>query len=313
MRKNQFLVLFGTIILISTAIYVYTARSNARPENEIEQIKRQIRIKTDNPDWRIRKECIMNIPKRISRRDSRFRNDEEVLDLMWRLFIEEIEFIKANPKIYLPLDSKEYRQYFENLLKIIYYQLIFGLDNEKRVEKYKIHRFLVDIPYWRETAFRIIANEGGEDILPQLLERLDNKKYNSKQDLRDGIIAITYKYIAEGKCSKKSINLLKKRYIRFLSEEAYDKDDSLLVKSHIRKSAITGLGVIGDRDVIPKIEPFLNDPYYKRTLYDPKTGFRMKKKITYYPVREETEKVIKLLKAGKRLTINDIIPQFGDD
>lgn len=303
MHRNRFLILFGTIILISTAIYVYTAPSSVGTENEIEQIKEKMRVKIDNLDWRIRKECIMNIPKRILR-DNRFKNDEAILDLMWKLFMEERSFIKVHPEILLK--NEEYGRYFTNLLKRI-------ADNKKRVGKYQIHKFLVDIPYWGETTFRMIHEEGGEDILPQLLERLDNKTYNSKQDLRSGIIAITYKYIALGKCSKESIDILKKRYIGFLSDEAFDESDSLPVKSSIRKRAITGLGVIGDKDAIPKIKPLLKDLYRRKTLYDPKTGFRMKKEITYYPVREEAEKVIKLLEDGKRLTINDIISQFGDD
>ena len=104
---------------------------------------------------------------------------------------------------------------------------------------------------------------------------------------------------------------MKNVYLSFLSDDAFEPDVSPSVKSALRQRAITGLGVIGDKDVLPHLQPFLHDPYYRdNTAYDPQTGFlRTQGGARYYPVREKAKRVIQRLEHGEQLTLDDVKPQ----
>ena len=253
----------------------------------------EVRTALLHDDWRRGEQAISSIRK------TRNGLNTELSGLLLELLRKEMARLEHSPM--LLSKDQAYRDYFSTLVKIL------SVNTSERLDI-----LLVNLPYWEETIFHVLVTQGGEDILPKLLLRLSHQP-DQQQDLRSGILAITYTHIAQHKYSSQQIRTLKDIYLSFLFDAAFHPNDSLSVRSTIKMQAIIGLGVIGEQDVLPLLTPLLTDQYCKEnTFYDPTTGLQTKSQgMQYCPVREEAKRVIGYLEKKEKLLLDDLLQ--GED
>lgn len=300
---------YGVLLVTIGFLGVCYFANNAYPSDlnerkEIDTILSQL----NDPNWRVRDGALCRLielppyPGRWQVREE-YRNDERVRTALINLFIHEVEH-QHEPCPNGEIKGEEYAEYESALA-----QSVVSLKDKRPLPyflKYGCYDYIRDY----------IVEVGDESVVRERLKDLENidPVYPVRTELSIEILGRMVKkeegYIPTG-TTREEIKQAIVRTLKQCKHIEIDKSDpyselNSSSQAWIRLRTIQSLGNFADPSLIPIIRPYLNDPYSETR---EKTELRQEGKkatvvtvgkVTIYPVREEAQRVLKLLEEKKK-------------
>lgn len=235
---------------------------------KIEKILNQL----GSSDWKER-EKVIHFPRRYE--IGKLFNDERVKVKLISILEEETKRYKTYFKN--PLTMEEYDTNPEAKRFWIYYRDL--TDIVAITKDKKASSVLVNSEIWGEAEVNALKEIGEPAIVP-LLSRFRTEKHD--QLCRDAIVSILNSIVKKHNISIDSKNKISDDFINSLKNKKED--------SWVKKSVIEWFGYVKDKRIIPLLRQIIKEDIHteKKTING--------KEVKYYPIREEAERVLTILK-----------------